>query len=187
MDVAIVKPSITYERTFIDMVADFDAHDPENAAFYAAAKEDFGKYVQSLLDEESGVNLAEGRVRCTHRWLIDRGGAVVGVTRLRHSIRTPFLATDGGHIGYDVAPRRRRMGYGHVALQAALEEARTLQMERVLLVADVNNAPSRRVIERHGGELETIVFSSHWNQHICRYWIPVYPEPAEREESAVAH
>ena len=29
---------------------------------------------------------------------------MVGATRLRHNIDTPFLASEGGHIGYDVSP-----------------------------------------------------------------------------------
>jgi predicted acetyltransferase len=155
------------------MVCDFESHDPANAAFYSAAKQDFAKYVQDLLDEEHGVNLAEGRVPCTHRWLVESGGAVVGVTRLRHNIATPFLTNEAGHIGYDIAPSRRGTGYGHRALEAALEEARTLKIDRVLLFADESNEASRRTITRHGGELDAIVFSEHWNQRVCRYWIQV--------------
>jgi predicted acetyltransferase len=98
---------------------------------------------------------------------------VVGVTRLRHHINTLFLANEGGHIGYDVAPSWRGKGYGHLALQAALREAQRLHLDRVLLIADESNLASRRVIERHAGELEAVVFSNHWNQRVCRYWIRV--------------
>jgi predicted acetyltransferase len=172
MSVVIAKPSIAHEQAFIAMVADFESRDPENATFYAAAKRGFEEYVQSLLDEELGLNLAEDRVPCTHRWLLDEG-AVAAVTGLRHNIDTPFLANEGGHIGYDVAPSWRGQGYGHMALQAALGEARTLGIGRVLLLADESNEASRRTIVRQGGELESIVFSEHWGQRVCRYWIRV--------------
>ena len=62
MSVVIAKPSVAYERAFIALVADFESCDLENASFYAAAKRGFEKYVQSLLDEELGLNLSDGRV-----------------------------------------------------------------------------------------------------------------------------
>ena len=158
---------------FREMVADFEIHDPENAGFYEAAKGDFQAYVQRLLDDESGLNLASGRVPCTHRWLIEGAGAVVGVTRLRHNIDTPFLRDEAGHIGYDVAPSHRGKGYGHAALRAALDEARALGIDRVLLLADETNEPSRRTILKQGGTLEVVKYSEHWRQRVCRYWIEV--------------
>jgi predicted acetyltransferase len=110
MSVVIAKPAIAHEQAFIAMVRDFEAHDVENAAFYERANHGFEAYVRSLLDEEQGLNLAEGRVPCTHRWLVDADGALVAVARLRHNIDTPFLANEAGHIGYDVAPRWRGKG-----------------------------------------------------------------------------
>jgi predicted acetyltransferase len=173
MSDAIVKPSVAHERAFVAMVSDFEAHDADNVGFYARAKHDFADYVRSLLNEELGLNLSDGRVPCTHRWLLDGEGAVVAVTRLRHNIDTPFLANEAGHIGYDVAPSWRGKGYGHRALKAALEEARILGIERVLLFADESNEPSRKTIVRQGGELESAAFSKHWGQRVCRYWIRV--------------
>jgi predicted acetyltransferase len=173
MSAVITKPSMVHESEFVAMVTDFEMYDAENAGFYAAAKQDFARYVQDLLNEERGINLKEGWVPCTHRWLVESGRAVVGAARLRHHIKTPFLANEGGHIGYDVAPSSRGKGYGHLALQAALRDAQRLNIDRVLLVADESNPASRRVIERHGGELEAVVFSKHWNQRVCRYWIRV--------------
>jgi predicted acetyltransferase len=173
MSAVIAKPSTTHESAFVAMVTDFETYDAENAGFYAAAKQDFARYVQNLLNEERGINLKEGWVPCTHRWLLERSGAVVGVTRLRHRIDNAFLENEGGHIGYRVAPSWRGKGYGHLALQVALREAQRLRIDRVLLFTDECNAASRRVIERHGGELEAVAFSKHWNQRVCRYWIGV--------------
>lgn len=164
---------MAHEHAFVAMVEDFELHDPDNAGYYSAAKQGFESYVRSLLDEENGVNLADGHVPCTHRWLVEAGGAVVAVTRLRHDIDTPFLANEAGHIGYDVAPSWRGKGYGHQALRAALSEAHHLSIGRVLLLAGEGNAPSRKTIERQGGELEAVRFSEHWKQRVCRYWIRV--------------
>jgi predicted acetyltransferase len=54
-----------------------------------------------------------------------------------------------------------------------LEEAQALGIERVLLVADESNEASRRTIVRQGGKLESVAFSKHWGQRVCRYWIRV--------------
>jgi len=124
MTASVVPPSIEYQLAFLAMLADFEERDPGNAEFYAPAKANFHAYVQSLKDEEHGIDLREGWVPCTHRWLVAPGGEVVGVARLRHNVDTPFLSAHGGHIGYDVAPGHRGQGYGHLALRAALVERR---------------------------------------------------------------
>jgi predicted acetyltransferase len=177
MTAIAVAPAVEHEPAFLAMLADFDARDAANAAFYAPARADFSAYVRNLLDEERGLNLREGWVPCTHRWLLGPGRAVVGVARLRHHIGTPFLANHGGHIGYDVAPSRRGRGHGHAVLRAALVEARVVGLRRVLLYTAAANAASRAVIERQGGALEAISYSAHWKEHLCKYWIEV-PHPA---------
>jgi predicted acetyltransferase len=171
MNPIAVAPSIGHESAFLAMLTDFEAHDPENAEFYAAAKGHFPSYVRSLIDEEAGIHLKEGWVPCTHRWLMAPSGNLVGVTRLRHNIDTLFLAGHGGHIGYDVAPGHRRKGYGHLALRIALKEASALGLSRLLLFAAEDNLASRAVIERQGGELDSISFSEFYNERLCRYWI----------------
>ena len=113
------------------LLADIERYDPPNADFYAPARVDFAAYVQSLLDEEQGLDLREGWVPCTHRWLLSSDGILVAVTRVRHNISTAFLAENGGHIGYDVAPSHRGLGYGHAALRASLAEAQRLGIQRV--------------------------------------------------------
>jgi predicted acetyltransferase len=175
MQLTVVPPSNEFKSAFLRMLEDFAAVEPQNAEFYASAKEDFAVYVQSLLDEEHGLNLREGWVPCSHRWLVNESEAVVGATRLRHNISTPFLAENAGHIGYDIAPSHRRLGYGHCALRAALSLARQQGLPRVLLFAAEDNAASRAVIERQGGVLESTSFSAHWGEQLCRYWLTVPP------------
>lgn len=173
MQPSAIAPTARVESAFLAMLADFEANDPPNAEVYAPARADFAAYVDALLNEERGVGLRPGWVPCTHRWLVDAAGSVVAVVRLRHNIDTPFLAENGGHIGYDVAPAHRRKGYGHVALATALWEAKRIGLTRVLLCAVQSNAASRAVIERGGGQLEAVAYSEFWGEHLCRYWVHV--------------
>jgi predicted acetyltransferase len=173
MQPGAIAPTTQVESAFLAMLADFEANDAPNAEVYAPARADFAAYVEALANEERGVNLRPGWVPCTHRWLVDAAGAIVGVVRLRHNIDTPFLAENGGHIGYHVAPGHRRKGYGHLALATALGEARRIGLTRVLLCTGQDNAASRALIERGGGQLESIAYSEFWAEHLCRYWVDV--------------
>jgi predicted acetyltransferase len=174
--VAASPPSIKYKRAFLAMLEDFEANDPQNSEIYALSRADFESYVQSLLDEEAGLNLPENYVPCSHRWLISPSQRIVGVARVRHRVDTPFLAENAGHIGYDVAPSSRRNGFGHAALAIAVGEAKKLGLARVLLYAAEDNLASRAVIERAGGLLEAVAFSPFWQEQLCKYWLNV---PAE--------
>ena len=166
-----IAPTVKYRDAFLEMLSDFETNDPANAELYVPAKGEFSAYVQNLLDQEHGLNLPDGWAPCAHRWLVTDRGTLAGVTRIRHNIDTPFLFHDGGHIGYDITPRERCKGFGHLALRIALGEANALGLERALLLTAEDNAASRAVIERQGGALETIVFSEFWQERLCRYWI----------------
>jgi predicted acetyltransferase len=171
----VSQPDNALQAAFWRMLDDYAAGGPRSAEFYAAARADFLAYVQSLLDEEQGINLPPGYVPCSHRWLVDDGGEVVGVVRVRHNISTEFLANEAGHIGYDVPPSYRRRGYGIACLQAGLARARELGLERVLVCADADNPASWRTIERCGGILEAERYSPHYKTLSRRYWIDLAP------------
>jgi predicted acetyltransferase len=58
-----------------------------------------------------------------------------------------------GHIGYAVVPWKRNRGYATRALALLLPDTRTEGLAYIELVADADNLPSQRVIERNGGQL----------------------------------
>ena len=176
MAVRAIPPSSTHRLAFLAMLDDFAEHDPHNTDYYAPARDDFEAYVRSLIDEERGLNLRDGWVPCTHRWLVTSDNAVAGVTRLRHCLDTPFLLQDGGRIGYDVAPAYRGRSYGHIALRVSLQEAARRGISRVLLYASEDNPASRAVIERAGGVLGSVAYSEFWKERVCKYWLSVNSE-----------
>ena len=167
----VTKLGLAHRQAFQQMWEDYAAHDPQNGEFYARGWEDFPAYVQSLDDEEHGIALIADRAPCSHRWLLDDAGAIVGIVRVRHNINNAFLAEEVGHIGYDVPPSVRGRGYGIACLQAGLEVARKLHLERVLVCADTDNPASWRTIEHCGGVLEVERYSPHYKKKFRRYWI----------------
>jgi len=167
----VSPPDVALCDAFWAMLDDYAAHDPAKGEFFNAARPDFAAYVQSLLDEERGLNLPLGWVPCTHRWLLDETRAIIGQVRVRHNILPQFLAEEGGHIGYDVPPSRRGHGYAVHCLRAGLGVARALGLPRVLLCAAANNHASWKTIEKCGGVLENEFYSNYFKTVVRRYWI----------------
>jgi predicted acetyltransferase len=96
-------------------------------------------------------------------------GAIVGRASLRHRLN-PSLERDGGHVGYGVLPAHRRRGHATAILQQSLVILRSLGVGAVLVTCDDGNVGSAAVIERCGGELDSVIQldSGSYNR---RYWI----------------
>ncbi len=58
-----------------------------------------------------------------------------------------------GHIGYSVAPWKRRRGYATRASLLLLRQAKAEGLAFVEIVTDADNLASRCVLEANGGEL----------------------------------
>lgn len=125
----------------------------------------FADYVAGLLaDALEETPRRAGWVPCTTLWYVD-GSEYLGRLAIRHRL-TPWLLELGGHIGYDVRPSARCNGYATSMLRDALPVAKRLGIDDVLVTCDVDNAASRRVIEKNGGRLEDERGGK------LRFWIP---------------
>ena len=62
------------------------------------------------------------------------------------------------------------MGFGRIILKFALDKAKNLGLNKVLLTCDYDNIGSKKIIEYNGGVLENIIEREHGNK-ILRYWI----------------
>lgn len=86
------------------------------------------------------------------RWMWD--GEFVGMIAFRWQPGTPALPpTCLGHVGYSVAPWKRRQGHATAALQMLLPELRPLGLPWIEITTDPENIASQKVIERAGGVL----------------------------------
>ena len=96
-------------------------------------------------------------------------GTIVGRASIRHAL-SPALERDGGHIGYGVLPAYRRRGHATAILQQSLVVVRSLGVGDVLLTCDDRNVGSAAVIERCGGELDSVIELAAGTRN-RRYWI----------------
>jgi predicted acetyltransferase len=83
-------------------------------------------------------------------WLWD--GEFCGSINLRYVPGTEELPPHvSGHAGYSVVPGKQRRGYATQALRQLLPIARRAGLRRMSITCDIDNVPSRRVIEANGG------------------------------------
>ncbi|WP_426711164.1 GNAT family N-acetyltransferase [Cetobacterium sp. SF1] len=133
----------------------FELTNPENF-------QHFQKIINKFIENE-GENQPPGRVPQEVYWLYVND-IPVGIVKIRYKL-TENLLIRGGNIGYSIAPAYRSHGYGKRILQEGLKILKKNGIEKVLITANEDNIPSRKVIEFNGGVLEDIV-----DNH-CRYWI----------------
>lgn len=72
-------------------------------------------------------------------------GEIVGKVSLRQ------YANPAGNLGYAIADKYQRRGYGSEMIQLAFEAARSMGMESLSLVTKETNIPSLNLILKNGG------------------------------------
>jgi len=168
----LVKPDIRYKKSFLEALSEYQSEKINikrnrnrhyNNLDTANLAEDFNDYVITELAKEKGLNIPAGYVAESVYWLIDHE-EFIGKVNVRHQL-TEKLKQAGGHIGYDVRPSKRGLGYGNNILRLVLSEAKKIGMKQVLLTCNINNLLSKKVIENNGG-----VFQDQLNDNL-RYWI----------------
>jgi predicted acetyltransferase len=158
--IQLVKPSVKYKESFLNAI-----NEPDSQKLFKRfeLEEDFGKYVEKINSYINGAPLENGFVPESTFWIVENE-EYIGRVSIRHKL-TKQLEASGGHIGIDIKPSKRGMGFGKKALSLGLQKARKIGLNQVLLTCRINNVPSRRMIEACGGKLKEI------ENDVCRYWI----------------
>lgn len=160
------------EASFRQAVIDMEASDPPiEFAFQWTPQSDFQEYLGMLADWKLGKSLPEGWVPCRYYvGVVD--GQIVGRLSLRTRLND-YLARIGGHIGYAVVPRFRMNGYATAMLDQSKRVCDEIGIKKIFITCDVDNLPSRRVIEKCGGDY---VGSTDFPELVKQkrlYWIKV--------------
>lgn len=158
--VKLVKPSVKYKESFLKAI-----NEPDSQKLFKRfeLEEDFEKYVEKINSYINGAPLVNGFVPESTFWIVEED-EYIGRVSIRHKL-TKQLELSGGHIGIDIRPTKRGMGLGKEAMKLALQKAHELGLNKVLLTCNINNIPSRKMIESCAGELKGI------ENEVCRYWI----------------
>jgi predicted acetyltransferase len=166
-DISLVEATAGLRDPFLEMAQEFrDLCDDR----YSDALDDFDDYIRRSQEGSRGVGLSPGMVPMTELWLVRDGRRILAVSHLRHHL-TPALLRFGGHIGYVVRPSERRKGYGTRLLALTLEKARQRGLTRVLVTCDDENVGSARIIEKNGGQRDSMGTNPNNGKPLRRYWI----------------
>ena len=130
---------------------------------YGLSKEEFTKYLQKKQDSSQGLNLKPNRVPSTE-FVLYINNEPVGIGRVRHYL-TEELLNHAGHISFAIAPEFRGRHYAEILLKALLEQAKKMNLAKVLLTCNDDNVGSYKTIEKIGGKLERIQSAERF------YWI----------------
>lgn len=143
----LVDPDSRYKISFIEAIREFHAEGRYDNLDIDWLNQHFDAYVAELLEKRTHPK--NDKIKDTYLFLVE-GDEYLGRVSIRHELNE-FLTHFGGHIGYDIRPTQRRKGYGTLQLKLALDVARELGLERVLITCDSTNEGSRRIIQSNGG------------------------------------
>ncbi|TSC58608.1 MAG: Acetyltransferase [Candidatus Peregrinibacteria bacterium Greene0416_19] len=129
------------------------------------------EYIRVRQDHSEGRNLPRGWIPATTYWLVDEG-AFIGETTIRHEL-TEHLRNVGGQIGYWIRPVKRHQGYGRQILRLALQKAKELRLEKIIITCDATNIGSRKIIESNGGVFEREQDMGPQNPKKLLFWITI--------------
>ena len=115
--------------------------------------ENYNDYLQRTKDAREWKNLKPGYAPASLFFIVDETDNLVGWIHIRHEL-AGTLSMHGWHIWYGIKPSERKKWYASEALKLALEEAKKLNINPVMLTCNKDNIGSAKTIMKNGGELE---------------------------------
>jgi predicted acetyltransferase len=145
-------PSTRYRDSFCASLAESSPDERDFRYERDLSAADADDYIRPANAWSRGEDLPEGWVPVSTFWLVD-GADYIDSVAIRHRL-TEFMHRFGVHIGYVIRPSQRGRGYGTLICAGALDEARMLGLDRVVLTCADDNVVSTKIIERSGGVLQ---------------------------------
>lgn len=159
----LVFPDKKYLPSVYEAVKEYKKHPSKFeihtvSRMIAATENDFVDYFENIMNDHLGINLKPNYVADTVYWLID-DEKYIGTFDLRHAL-TPSLEQIGGHIAYQIRPDAQRKGYASKGLELCLKKAKDINIEKVLVTCNAENAASygvmHKVMLKNGGYEDTV-------------------------------
>jgi predicted acetyltransferase len=138
----------------------------ENGFINSVNGKTFEEYKEWLVTSDNSsksIGLEDWQVPTSIYWLyVD--GEPVGFGKLRHFL-TDKLREEGGHAGYAIRNSKSNNGYGTILLRMLAEEAKKMNIDRILLTIRSSNAASVKVALNNNGKIERANEERHY------FWI----------------
>ena len=157
------------EAAFFAGMAEWSEADRSWHTFAWKPEMSYSEMLERLRKERLGIELDPGRVR--HSMLYGFvGDVIVGRVSVRHELNEA-LRRRRGHIGYAVAAKFRRRGYGDAMFTQGLQYCRSIGLREIMITCGCNNVGSVRMIEKAGARLADSIFDEVDKEEINRYWL----------------
>lgn len=160
-----------YRRFEADMLKDKQ----DNPFIELAYIEDLQK---AILDNQHSEIKQEGQTWSTYStYYAFVDGDIAGMIRCFWEADNPTVI-DLGQLGYMISPKFRRQGIAQDLLDFSLKLFKEKGYNRISIVADEDNLPSRRLIEKMGGQLAEIAQISYFGKDMiaAKYWLSIRKE-----------
>lgn len=166
MDLKLVKLSVDHKDHLFDMMDEWMASGEKIIPSAIALQDyhDFDAYLKSLCRDQE----TDGKVPETTYFCLDQDRDIfVGAVTIRHYLTEKLYCS--GHIGDGIRPSERRKGCATAMIALALQEAKKLGINRVLMCCDRQNTASAKTIVKNGGVLENEIKVNGAVKQ--RYWV----------------
>lgn len=128
---------------------------------------DFDALIHKLELYSQGLQLPNWLVPNTTFWLVE-GNQILGCSHFRHYLNAQ-LEKAGGHIGLGIRPSARGKGLGKILLNATINKAVKMGVEKIHIHCYGDNMGSRRMIESSGAVLESTINLDLPKKIVMRY------------------
>ena len=171
MKIKLIRPTADMKQQIMDYRAEFVANgETVHGSALLGEYETFEEWYADVVKNSSEETVADGWVPSTTLLGVDEDNNIIGMIDIRHRLNDYLLAY-AGHIGYSVRKSERRKGYATQMLAQALDVAKQLGIEKVLVTCEKANIASAATIRKCGGILENEVYED--DVLMQRYWIDI--------------
>lgn len=170
MSVVVRELTLKDETAFYQAVEDWRGEDLSWITFEWRQGMDFAQHLERLRKNRLGQELVAGRVPSTMLYGFYKD-QIIGRVSIRHELNQ-YLLERGGHIGYSIAPKFRKMSLGSEMVKKSIDYIRKeLKLSKILITCSEQNTPSVRIIESLGAVLENSFQDEEAREVVRRYWL----------------